>query len=293
MKKSLFLVLSMCLSFFVLSACGSNEANSSGGGDSSLQKLKDQGSVTIGFANEAPYAYKEDGKLKGVAVEVAKAAFKNLGIEKVNGEIADWKQLIPGVKTGKFDVITAGMAIKPERCEQVAFAMPTIKYGEGLVVEKGNPKNLKSYKDIAEHKDVKVAVMSGATEVGFLKDAGVSDDQIKSYPDIAATLDAVKTGRAQATTATEMTVKKAMKSNGENSLEYEKDFTQPDVKGVPSYGAAAFKQGSDDLLKAYNDELKKMKESGELADIIKNVEFFGENNVITDDSITVESLCKG
>ncbi len=37
-------------------------------------------------------------------------------------------------------------------------------YGEGLIVQKGNPMDLHSYKDIAE-KDATVSIMSGATEV--------------------------------------------------------------------------------------------------------------------------------
>ncbi|UOR10440.1 ectoine/hydroxyectoine ABC transporter substrate-binding protein EhuB [Halobacillus amylolyticus] len=293
MKKKLLSIIMIALSVLLLAACGSEETNSSGdSGDSALAKVKDQGYVTVGFANEAPYAYKEGDELKGVAVEIAKAAFANMGVDEVRGEIAEWKQLIPGVKTGKFDVITAAMAILPNRCEQVDFAMPGIKYGEGMVVEKGNPQGLTSYADIASNEDVTVAVMSGATEVDFLKSAGVSEGQIETYPDIAATLDAVKTGRAQATTATELTVKKAMKSTGGDSLEYVEDFQQPDVDGVPSYGAAAFEQDADDLREAYNEELAKMKESGELAEIVNSVEFFGDGNLITED-ITVEELCKG
>ncbi|MBM7551848.1 ectoine/hydroxyectoine ABC transporter substrate-binding protein EhuB [Thalassobacillus pellis] len=287
MKKKLVSMLA-CLTLVLLAACGGG--GSGDGGDSALAKIKEDGFVTVGFANEAPYAYQENGELKGVAVEVAKAAFKKMGVKEVKGEIAEWKQLIPGVKTDKFDAITAGMAIKPNRCEQVNFAMPTIKYGEGMVVKKGNPMDLHSYKDIADNPDVTVAVMSGATEVDFLKQAGVSEDQIKTYPDIAATLDAVKTGRAQATTATEMTVKKAMKSSGGGDLEFVEDFEQPDVEGVPSYGAAAFAQGEEELLDAYNEALKEMKESGELAEIIKSTEFFGEGNIIKED-ITVEELC--
>lgn len=293
MKKRLLSILMIAFSIMLLAACGSEESSGGGdGGDSALAKIKEQGYVTVGFANEAPYAYKEGNELKGVAVEIAKAAFKNMGIEELRGEIAEWKQLIPGVKTGKFDLITAAMAIKPNRCEQIDFGMPGIKYGEGMVVEKGNPLSLTSYKDIAENPDVKVAVMSGATEVDFLKSAGVSEDQIETYPDIAATLDAVKTGRAQATTATELTVKKAMKSTGGESLEYVEDFEQPDVEGVPSYGAAGFAQDADELREAYNAELEKMRESGELAEIVNSVEFFGDNNLITED-ITVEQLCKG
>jgi polar amino acid transport system substrate-binding protein len=310
MKKKLLSVLIICLSLVMIAACGGaedeadsgdsgntggdngDEAEGDTGGDTLLAKIKEKGVVKVGFANEAPYAFKnEDGELTGAAVEVARAVFKELGVTKMEGQLADWGQLIPGVKTGKFDVITAGMAINPDRCEQIDFAHPGIVYGEGMVVESGNPLDLHSYDDIAANPDVTVAVMSGATEVEFLKSAGVSEDQIKTYSDIAATLGAVQTGRAGVTTATDLTVKKAMKSAGEG-LEFVEDFEQPDVEGVPSYGAAGFSQDSDALREAFNTELDKLKESGKLAEVIKSVDLFGESNVIKED-ITTEELCAG
>ncbi|MEH7380278.1 ectoine/hydroxyectoine ABC transporter substrate-binding protein EhuB [Bacillus sp. JJ1533] len=295
MKKQLsilFLVLIMGL----MTACGSGETT--GGsikgaatGGSSLDELKEKGTVTIGFANEAPYAYQDPktGELKGAAVEIATKVFHNMGIENVEGQIAEWNQLIPGVKAGKFDVITAGMAILPERAEQVAFGEPEIQYGEGLIVEKGNPLDLHSYKDIANNPDVTVAVMSGATEIEFLKEMGVSENQILEVADIPATFSAVQSGRAQATTGTEMTVKMALQSSDQNALEFVEDFEQPDIKGVPSYGAAAFSKSNDELREAYNEELQKLKENGEILDLI-TPSGFGEGNLVPDDLTTEQVI---
>lgn len=298
MKKRLSILL-LVLVMGIMTACGSGEkAGTSGesGGDSKslLDELKEKGTVTIGFANEAPYAYQdaETGELKGAAVEIATKVFHNMGIENVKGQIAEWNQLIPGVKAGKFDVITAGMAILPERAEQVNFGEPEIQYGEGLIVEKGNPLDLHSYTDIANNPDVIVAVMSGATEVEFLKEMGVSEDQILEVADIPATFSAVQSGRAQATTGTEMTVKMALQSSDQTALEFVEDFEQPAIKGVPSYGAAAFSKDSVELIEAYNAELKKLKESGEILDLI-TPSGFGEGNLVPNDLTTeqvIESL---
>lgn len=273
---------------------GSTEGNKDNNSESILDRLKEEGTVTIGFSNEAPYAYQdaETGELKGAAVEIATKVFQNMGIENVEGQIAEWNQLIPGVKAGKFDVITAGMAILPERAEQVDFGEPEIQYGEGLIVEKGNPLNLHSYTDIANNPDVIVAVMSGATEVGFLMEMGVSEDQILEVADIPATFSAVQSGRAQATTGTEMTVKMALQSSDQTALEFVEDFEQPAIKGVPSYGAAAFALDNDELREAYNAELKKLKESGEILDLI-TPSGFGEGNLVPNDLTTeqvIESL---
>lgn len=285
MKKSLvgFLAIMMLV---VLAACGKDSSGSK------LEDLKEKGVVKVGFANEKPYAYEEDGELQGAAVAIAKAVFENLGIDEVDGKLSEFGNLIPGLGAGKFDVITAGMAITPDRCKNVAFGEPEIKYGEGLIVETGNPMNLKSYKDIAANPDVKVAVMSGATEKEFMIKEGVAESQIMMVPDIPASFSAVESGRAAVTTGTEMTIKMALESANIDKLEFVNEFEQPEIEGVPSYGAAAFLNEDDELREAYNAELKKMKENGEIAALIEPFGFTEEMNTV-DNDITTESVCSG
>lgn len=285
MFKKSFLVLFSLLMVGTLAACGGNSP------ENALERILEEGTVKVGFANEAPYAYEEDGELKGAAVEIAKAVFAEMGVNNVEGELQEFGNLIPGVQNGKFDVITAGMAIIPDRCDSVDFGEPEIMYGEGMVVKSGNPENLKSYDDIANNPDIKVAVMSGATEIKFLEQSGVSSDQIMQVPDIAAGVAAVQSGRAHVTTATDLTVKKAMLDADSEELEFVMDFVQPDVEGVPSYGAAAFHKDADSLREAYNEILKEFKESGKILEIIED-ELWGENNIV-DPSLTTAQICEG
>ncbi|MGG0668046.1 ectoine/hydroxyectoine ABC transporter substrate-binding protein EhuB [Lederbergia citrisecunda] len=273
----------------LVSACDSGESTSGG---STLESLQEKGVVKVGFANEKPYAYEEDGELKGGAVAIATAVFENLGIEEVDGHLSDFGQLIPGLGAGKFDVITAGMAITPDRCDSVDFGEPEMQYGEGLIVATGNPENLHSYADIAANPDITVAVMSGATEKDFMIREGVDEKQIMMVPDIPASFAAVASGRAHATTGTEMTIKMALESADQNKLEFVNDFVQPDIEGVPSFGAAAFRIDDDELREAYNAELKKLKESGEIAELIEPYGFTEEMNVV-DPALTTESICNG
>lgn len=289
MKKFKSSILAMVL-VGILAACGND---SSADGEDLLQSLQDKGVVKVGFANEKPYAFEDDnGELQGGAVAIAKEVFKNLGIEEVDGHLSDFGQLIPGLGAGKFDVITAGMAITPDRCKSVAFGEPEMQYGEGLIVATGNPENLRSYKDIAANPDIKVAVMSGATEKDFMMREGVDESQIMMVPDIPASFAAVESGRAHATTGTEMTIKMALESANKDKLEFVTDFEQPDIEGVPSFGAAAFRIDDDELREAYNAELKKLKESGKIAELIEPFGFTEEMNVV-DPAITTESVCSG
>lgn len=281
-----------------LAACGSDSANGDdGSGDDGdkgiLEELQEKGTVQIGFANEEPYGYQNaEGELTGASVETAKAVFKELGIENVEGQLTDYDQLVSGLAAKKFDAITSGMAITPDRCENVAFAEPDMKYGEGLIVQKGNPMNLESYTDIADNPDITVSVMSGATEIEFLKSEGVDEGQIQTAPDIPATFSAVESGRADATTGTEMTVKMALESADTDALEFVEDFEQPDILGVPSYGAVAFHPEHQDLLDAFNETLQKLKDDGTIAEILEENGFHPENN-FPDEDVSTEMVCNG
>lgn len=288
MRKLLYVGIFTLFALF-LTACGSSDSED---GEGRVDELKDNGKVNIGFANEVPYAYKDDdGELAGASVDIAKEVFAEIGIDEIDGKLASFDELIPGLGAEKFDVITAGMAITPDRCKKVSFGEPEIMYGEGLIVEKGNPLNLKSYTDIADNEDSTVVVMSGATEIGFLESAGVDPDQIDRASDIASTIAAVESGRADATTGTDMTIKEALESSGSEKLEFVHDFEQPDVEGVPSYGAAAFRQNDKELVKAYNEKLEELKDSGRVAEILEENGFSPELNSV-DADITTADVCE-
>jgi polar amino acid transport system substrate-binding protein len=289
--KKLLLISVFVLALFLLGACGGSEDASGEGGK--LAALQEAGTVTIGFANEKPYAYEEGGELKGASVDIAKAVFAELGIDDIESKLSDWGQLIPGLQAGQFDVITAGMAIQPGRCKNAAFSEPTMQYGEGLIVQKGNPLGLESYADIANNSEASVVVMSGATENDFLLSEGVSEEQIQSAPDIPATFSAVESGRADATTGTEMTVKMALESSNNDSIEFVETFEQPDVEGVPSYGGAAFNLNDTELRDAYNEKLAELKEDGKVAEILEANGFSPESNMVEVGEVTTEALCNG
>lgn len=293
--KKLLLVSVFCFSLILLAACGSEESSGDAGGEASedlLAQLKEKGTVTVGFANEKPYAYQEDDELKGAAVDIATAVFKELGIDTVEGKLADFSQLIPGLNAGKFDVITAGMAINPDRCENAEFGAPEMMYGEGIVVQAGNPLDLHSYKDIAENPEATVSIMQGATEIEYVKTEGVSEDQIEPASDIPATFSAVSSGRVDATTGTEMSLKGALATSDSENLEFVSDFEQPGIAGVPSYGAAAFHQDSDTLREAYNEKLAELKEDGTVKELLEANGFSAENNSVPE-GITTEGICSG
>ncbi len=300
--KNYALVLMLGL-VLVLAACGNGGSENSGSGEGEsggesgkLAELQESGTVNIGFANEPPYAYEdsESGELEGAAIDIATAVFQEMGIDNVEGHLTDWGELIPGVQAGQYDVITAGMAILPDRCENALFAEPEMQYGEGLVVQAGNPQDIHSYADIAENPDVTVALMEGTTQFDFLDQEGVDPSQIMSVGDIPAQLSAVQSGNADVTAATEATLRAAYESLDSDDVEIVEDFEQPDIEGIPSFGAAAFNLEDEELRTAYNDALETLKEDGTIDEILDESQgFTAENNRVEVGEVTTEQLCEG
>ncbi|QSX09729.1 ectoine/hydroxyectoine ABC transporter substrate-binding protein EhuB [Alkalibacter rhizosphaerae] len=284
LKKRLILaaiVLTVTLAF---AGCGASS------GESTLERAQNEGSVTIGFANEKPYAYETaDGKLTGEAVEVARAVLNNLGIEELNGELTEFGSLIPGLNAKRFDMITAGMFITPDRAQEVSFANPEYRVGEAIAVTAGNPLNIKSYEDIAAHDSARVAVPGGAIEYEYLIKVGVPEDRIITVPDMPSALSALQAGRAEVITATGPSLQATLDTANDDDIERVVDFTQPVIDGesVVGYGATAFRKEDQDFVDAFNAELNKLQESGELLEII---EPFGFTEAELPGDVTVEDL---
>jgi polar amino acid transport system substrate-binding protein len=220
-----------------------------------LDTVKSNSSIRIGYANETPFAFTEtDGTVTGESPEIAKIIFAKMGIKQVNGVLTEWGSLIPGLRAGRFDVIAAGMYITPARCKQVLFTDPQYQLPDALLVAKGNPKQLHSYEDIAKQPDVKLAIMAGTVNLAYARDSVVKDEQILQVPDTTAQLQAVRAGRADAAVGTQLTMK-GLASKGGDKVEAMTEF-----KDDPShigYGALAFRPEDKDLRDAVNAELKK------------------------------------
>ncbi|RWB07264.1 ectoine/hydroxyectoine ABC transporter substrate-binding protein EhuB [Mesorhizobium sp.] len=223
--------------------------------ETTLEQAKKDGYIRVGFANEAPFGYATpDGKLTGEAPEVAKAVLAKMGIAQVDGVLTEFGSLIPGLKAGRFDIIAAGMFINPKRCAEINFSEPSYGIGQAMLVAKGNPKGVKDFSSIKENPDLKLAVMAGAVEGGYAKDAGVAAGQIVALPDQSSLVAAVQSGRADAAALTALSISDmAKKADG---VESTKPFGEVAGKSVKGHGGFGFRKEDTDLQEAFNAELK-------------------------------------
>jgi polar amino acid transport system substrate-binding protein len=256
--------------------------------ESTLERAKQDGFIRVGFANEAPFGFATpDGKLTGEAPEVAKAVLAKMGINQVDGVLTEFGSLIPGLKAGRFDIIAAGMFINPKRCQEIAFSEPSYGIGQALLVQKGDPKGIKDYSSIAANKDLKLAVMAGAVEAGYAKDAKVPQDQLVVLPDQSSLLAAVTSGRADAAALTALSIADmAKKGEGVQSTT---PFGEVAGKSVKGHGGFGFRKDDKDLYEAFNTELKKFIGSPEHIALVTPLGF-GKDYL---PNKTMEQLCKG
>ncbi|WP_454857029.1 ectoine/hydroxyectoine ABC transporter substrate-binding protein EhuB [Rhizobium binxianense] len=263
-------------------------AASSAYAETTLEKAKAAGYIRIGFANEAPFGFATpDGKLTGEAPEVAKAVLKKMGIAEVDGVLTEFGSLIPGLKAGRFDIIAAGMFINPKRCAEINFSEPSYGIGQAMLVTKGDPKGIKDYSSFVANKDLKLAVMAGAVEAGYAKDAGVAEDQLVSLPDQSSLVAAVQSGRADAAALTALSIADmAKKADG---VESTKPFGEVAGKSVKGHGGFGFRKEDTDLLEAFNKELASFIGSPEHLALVEPLGF-GQDYL---PNKTTKELCEG
>lgn len=271
-----------------LSACSSSDdSDSSATGDGNGGET-----FTIGIAGEVPYSYLNDsGDAEGATVALAERIFgEEMGFE-VEADLVNWDNLIPGLQAERFDAISAGMSITPDRCSEAAFAEPEIMYTTALVVEEGNPFGVETLDDVQEAmdngEDITLSVLTAGIEANYATEMGLDYQGVGSADE---GLEMVQGGRADVFAMTAISLNQ-MAEDAEG-VEVTNGFVQ-EIDGVKQYGAGStvFRLNDTDTLNEYNGHLAELKESGELLDILS--EFGFTDAEVPPAEMSAEALCAG
>jgi polar amino acid transport system substrate-binding protein len=262
--------------------------------DSTLDRIKSTGKVGVGIANEKPYGYVEtDGRLVGAVPDVILAALTPHGVKTMQAEIVEFNALIPGLNAGRFDIIGAGMYIRPKRCEAIAFTNPITRLGYGFASLKGNPKGLHSIAEVAKKADAVVGTQNGSAQVEELQKAGVPSKQVVLFTNATEALAGLKANRCDVIYFPSLELNEVLKTANDPAVERVADFKQVvDEHGDPDYGYSALglRQADKDLKAALDTEIGRMLASGKLLEIIAKYGY-GQDELPTPKD-TAERLCK-
>ena len=274
----------LCLVVSMLALTGQ-----SAGAQSTLERAKKDGVIRMGFANEAPWSFAQtDGAIVGADHDLAVLVFSRLGIPKIEGVLTKFGSLIPGLKADRFDVIVAGLYIRPERCKQVIFSEPTAAVGDAVVVLAGNPKKITSFKSVADDPSLKLGGVVGAATAQNARTAGVADSQITMFPDFVSAVVALKAGRVDGALQTAITAQTTV--NADPTLARASPFEQAIINGKPAvnYAAFAFRPEDHDLAQAFNAELAKVLGSPEYLAMVAK---YGLTANEVPKGVTTDQLC--
>ena len=254
-----------------------------------LAELQEQGSVTVGVANEVPFGYvDDDGEATGIAPDVARAVLAELGIEEMNAEVVEFGELIGGLQAGQFDMITAGMYITNDRAQQIFFSDPDYCVAESLAVEEGNPLGIVDYQSLVDNPDVIVAVASGTVEVAYLEDAGVPDEQIEVFGDIDGMYRALEAGEVDVVTGTAATV--ATQVAAREGMEGVEPFFPVDAEGNEVFPCGGHGFDDEEFRDAFNEVLNRFREDGTTMEIITAYDDFDDEDVELANTLTLEDF---
>jgi polar amino acid transport system substrate-binding protein len=254
--------------------------------DSRLDELRKQGFARIAIANEPPFTQVDaSGKVSGAAPDVARAVFKLLGVGDVVASLSEYGAMIPGLQAGRFDAVTAGYYIRPERCAAALFSEPVLCDGESFAVKKGNPLKLTSYKSVADESSAIIGVFPTSAEEKFALEAGVPRERIIPIPDAQSGLKMLQDGRISVLATTSLSISHLMMTAKDDKLE----SVAPVAGTAVSCDGAIFSKSDAALRDAYDKGLADLKKSGEFAKIIEPYGFSAKLAMST----TRDKLCGG
>lgn len=258
---------------------------SSASAQSLVDRIGNGETIRIGYSNDAPWAYPGENKEPlGLQNVIALEVLKKLGASKVESVVTEWGSLIPGLQAGRFDIITDGMSILPERCRNVLFTQPIASIPTAMVVSKGNPKGLHSFEDVRD-KGVTFVTGAGYRAVKNAGDVGIPDEKIMQVAGNPEIVQAIKAGRADAGAGDYLGMKKAI--GNEDGLEMADPFTQPEKPGYPAF---AFRLNEQVTVDAFSAVLKDYLGSDEM---MKSVAKYGYDKSTLPDGSKTADLCKG
>lgn len=246
MKKSLAVLLSLCVGFVLSAPCV-------GFAKDTHKKV-----ITVGADTTfPPFEMEIQGKVTGFDIDLIHAIAKKEGLT-IRMQTMDFQGLIPALQTGTIDVAVAGITITKPRAKVVNFSHPYYHSGLSVLVKKTS--GIRGLKDL---KGKSVAVKLGTTaDLMMSKEPGVT---VQRFTNIDDAYNQMQNGGAA-----------AVVFDNPVNLNYAKTHADVHVVGKlltgEDYGIAVTKKDPW-LLKKINAGLYKVYKSGEYAELYKK--YFG------------------
>jgi ABC-type amino acid transport substrate-binding protein len=163
-------------------------------------QLVEDGKLTFGVAlTGRPFAYRQDGELRGFEVELAAAVARSRGLELEVVQVAR-ADLAAALEAGEVDLVNS-LALDPQASKGLA-VQPYLLVGDHMMVLKGNPFRIRAVEDLAGRT---VSTTMGSSAEAFahelsqrLVEDGLQPMNIHAFPNQRDTHFPVSMGHAAA-----------------------------------------------------------------------------------------------
>jgi glutamine transport system substrate-binding protein len=268
-KKGLHVLLALMLALILaatvlVAGCGddSDEQKPDENGEEVGLVTIQEGKLLMGSDTTYPpfESIGDDGKPEGFDVDIAEEIAKRLGLE-LEVKSVKWEGIIPGLKTGDYDIVMSAMTITEERLMEINFSDPYIDSNQSIAVQEAN-EDIKGEEDLVD----KVVGVQVDTTGQFYAEGIEGIREIRMYDTILLAFQDLELGRIDAIMNDYPVNAFISKTRGGTKVV---ETIQTDEQ----YGIGV-KQGNDELLDAINEALAEMMADGTYDEIFEK--WFGE-----------------
>jgi polar amino acid transport system substrate-binding protein len=228
--------------------------------------IKKRGQVTV--ATEAayyPFEFVEEGKIVGYDKEILDAIIKSWGLKMEQLDLP-FAGILPGLLQKKFDFVATALLMNPDRAKRYAFTMPVAQVKVGLMKRVGDTR-VKTVDDLTGLTIVSGTPPAGPTVIFMhyndeLKAKGMGAAEQKMLSSSPDEILALANGQGDAIVDSTPVLLGAMKK-------YPGKFEIVGTFGDPFWVGWVTRPEDLDLRDAINMEIRKLRDSGELATMQK------------------------
>jgi len=252
-KRSLVsILLASVVSVGLLVGCGTSNSDTKADGGNKKY-------IIACDSKFAPFSFEENNKYKGIDVEILDAIAKE---EKFEYELKpmDFKGIIPGVTSNQLDGAISAMTITDERKESLDFSEGYFESGLSIVVNKNNT----SINGLNDLNGKSVSIKNGTAGAKFAED---NKDKyglkLNYFDDSPSMFQAVENGNADFLLEDYPVIAYKIKVDSGAKLKIVGEKLD-----TVNYGFAVKKGQNPELLKKFNEGLKKLKDNGKYKEIV-------------------------
>ena len=259
MKKIISALLALVMLLTVLSVTAFAQE------EDLLSVIQQRGKLIIGLEGDwAPWSFvDENDELMGFDVEVARAIAEKMGVE-AEFIIGEWDGLLPGMDSGRYDIVINGVEVTPERTEKNDFAEPYAYIRTALIV-RGDNEDIKTFEDL---KGKKTANSIASTYMNLAEDYGATCYGVDTLDE---TLTMVIQGRVDATLNANVSYTDYMAQHPKANLKVVATTEEASNVAIPMRKGAE----TASLLEAINQAIAELHEEGVISQL--SIKYFGED----------------